>query len=51
MGQLIPRGLDGLPKAASNYGAKFTGATEKWDAAAWKTDAFYGNPLSGFAVR
>jgi hypothetical protein len=24
---------------------------EKWDAAAWKTDAFYGNPLSGFAVQ
>lgn len=20
----------------------------KWDRAAWKTDAFYGNPLSGF---
>ncbi len=24
------------------------GTTEKWNAAAWKTDAFYGNPLSGF---
>jgi hypothetical protein len=21
---------------------------EKWDAASWKTDAFYGNPLNGF---
>lgn len=27
--RLGPRGLDGLPKAASSYGAKFTGATEK----------------------
>jgi hypothetical protein len=22
----------------------------QWDASAWKTDAFYGNPLSGFAA-
>jgi hypothetical protein len=29
---------------------KIIGA-EKWDAAAWKTDAFYGNPLAGFAVQ
>ena len=21
-----------------------------WDRAAWKTDAFYGNPLTGFTV-
>lgn len=21
-----------------------------WDAAAWKTDAFYGNPLTGFNI-
>ncbi len=27
--RLGPRGLDGLPKAAETYGAKFTGATEK----------------------
>lgn len=30
---------------------KIIGTTEKWDAAAWKTDAFYGNPLTGFAVQ
>ncbi len=24
------------------------GSLESWDHAAWKTDAFYGNPLSGF---
>ncbi|MEK7856365.1 MAG: hypothetical protein AAB288_09765 [Acidobacteriota bacterium] len=24
------------------------GAAEKWNAAAWKTDAFYANPLKGF---
>lgn len=26
------------------------GAAEKWNAAAWKTEAFYGNPMTGFAV-
>ena len=30
---------------------KITGTTEKWNAAAWKTEAFYGNPLTGFAVQ
>jgi hypothetical protein len=25
--------------------------TEKWDTAAWKTDAFYGNPLTGFEIK
>lgn len=30
---------------------KIIGTTEKWDAAAWKTDSFYGNPLSGFTVQ
>jgi hypothetical protein len=24
--------------------------TEKWDSVIWKTDAFYGNPISGFNV-
>jgi len=27
---------------------KITG--EKWNQTAWKTDAFYGNPLTGFTV-
>lgn len=26
------------------------GSQETWDNAAWKTDAFYGNPLTGFTV-
>jgi hypothetical protein len=30
---------------------KIVGITEKWDSAAWKTDAFYGNPISGFAIQ
>jgi type VI protein secretion system component Hcp len=30
---------------------KFIGTGEKWDAAAWKTNSFYGNPLTGFAVQ
>ncbi|HMO81384.1 MAG TPA: hypothetical protein PKD24_11395 [Pyrinomonadaceae bacterium] len=29
---------------------KVTGEAEKWNSAAWKTDAFYGNPLKGFAA-
>jgi hypothetical protein len=29
---------------------KVIGAAEKWNATAWQTDAFYGNPLTGFAV-
>jgi len=27
---------------------KVLGAADKWNAAAWKTDGFYGNPLTGF---
>jgi type VI protein secretion system component Hcp len=30
---------------------KITGNTDKFNTAAWKTDAFYGNPLSGFTVQ
>jgi hypothetical protein len=30
---------------------KITDKSEKWDSAAWKTDAFYGNPLTGFTVQ
>ncbi len=29
---------------------KVMGNVEKWNALAWKTDAFYGNPLTGFEV-
>ena len=30
--------------------AKVSGAAEKWNPAAWKTDMFYGNPVPGFNV-
>lgn len=30
---------------------KIIGSPEKWNQAAWKTDAFYGNPLGGFAAQ
>ncbi len=30
---------------------KVIGTGEKWNATAWKTDAFYGNPLSGFPIQ
>ncbi|HEY0461386.1 MAG TPA: hypothetical protein VGC97_19785 [Pyrinomonadaceae bacterium] len=30
---------------------KATGTAEKWNANAWKTDMFYGNPLAGFALQ
>lgn len=29
---------------------KVLSTTEKWNANAWKTDAFYGNPLTGFGL-
>jgi hypothetical protein len=31
--------------------ARVTGTAEKFNRTAWKTDAFYGNPLGGFAVQ
>ncbi|HEX8396843.1 MAG TPA: hypothetical protein VF644_05420 [Pyrinomonadaceae bacterium] len=40
-----------LPYHAIIVPVKVIGTTEKWDAAAWKTEAFYGNPLNGFAVQ
>ncbi len=29
---------------------KIVGSMEKWNPSAWKTDAFYGNPLNGFVA-
>lgn len=29
---------------------KVIGALDKWNAATWKTEAFYGNPLTGFSA-
>jgi hypothetical protein len=56
-------GADGrmVPPAYSNqvflpyYGlvlpVKVMGTGEKWNAAAWKTDSFYGNPINGFTIQ
>ena len=30
---------------------KVTSPEEKWDAAAWKTESFYANPVSGFGIQ
>lgn len=30
---------------------KVMGTDEKWNATAWKTDAFYGNLLTGFVLQ
>lgn len=30
---------------------KVMGTDEKWNANAWKTEAFYGNPLTGFVIQ
>ncbi len=38
-----------MPYYRTLYPAKVAG-TEKWAVNDWKTDAFYGNPLSGFAA-
>jgi hypothetical protein len=40
-----------MPYHAIVLPVKVVGTAEKMNAAAWKTDAFYGNPLSGFAVQ
>lgn len=39
-----------LPYHAVMLPVKVLGTAEKWNATAWKTDAFYGNPISGFVV-
>jgi hypothetical protein len=39
-----------IPYYRTLFPAK-VGGTEKWGVNDWKTDAFYGNPLSGFAVQ
>lgn len=39
-----------LPNHKIIVPVKVIGATEKWNVTGWKTDAFYGNPLTGFNV-
>lgn len=47
--RLGPRGLDGLPKAAAGYGAKFTGATEKSSFNLFTQNPWYVGKLAGNA--
>ncbi len=47
--RLGPRGLDGLPKAAATYGARFTGATEKSSFNLFTQNPWYVGKLAGNA--
>jgi DNA polymerase-3 subunit delta len=47
--RLGPRGLDGLPKAASTYGSKFIGATEKSSFNLFTQNPWYVGKLAGSA--
>jgi hypothetical protein len=53
-GKLVDNGLtqkNNLGGYAMILPVKVIGSGDgQWDAGAWKTDAFYGNPLSGFAA-
>ncbi|MSU66471.1 MAG: DNA polymerase III subunit delta [Opitutus sp.] len=44
-----PRGLDGLPRAATTYGARFTGATEKSSYNLFTQNPWYVGKLAGSA--
>jgi DNA polymerase-3 subunit delta len=44
-----PRGLDGLPRAASSYAARFTGATEKSSFNLFTQNPWYVGKLAGSA--
>ncbi len=39
-----------LPQYMIVVPVKVLGTLDKWNSTAWKTEAFYGNPLSGFAI-
>ncbi len=47
--RVSPRGLDGLPHAASSYGARFTGATEKSSFNLFTQNPWYVGKLAGSA--
>lgn len=47
--RLGPRGLDGLPKAAGTYAARFTGASEKSSFNLFTQNAWYVGKLAGNA--
>ena len=53
-GRLVDNGVtqkNGLGGLAMILPVKVLGTGDgQWDASAWKTDAFYGNPLSGFTA-
>ncbi len=37
-----------FPQYSILFPAKVMGTTEKWNTTTWKTDMFYGNPISGY---
>lgn len=53
-GNIVDSGLVGVNKIYSTYflvPVKVVGTSDgQWQTMAWKTDAFYGNPLQGFTV-
>ena len=53
-GNIVDNGLVGLNKINSAYflvPVKVVGTSDgQWQPMAWKTDAFYGNPLQGFTA-
>lgn len=53
-GRLLDNGItqkNNLGGLAMILPVKVLGTSDgQWNAMAWKTDAFYGNPLSGFAA-
>ncbi len=40
-----------LPNYKIIVPVKIVGTSEKWNATAWKTDAYYGNPVNGFTLQ
>jgi hypothetical protein len=53
-GDFVDNGLAKQNKISTNkiiLPVKVVGNVDKWNAAAWKTDAFYRNPLTGFGVQ
>ncbi|HET7840448.1 MAG TPA: hypothetical protein VFM21_02520 [Terriglobia bacterium] len=52
-GGKFDNGIAGANKLGSDrviVPVQVIGSAESWDKAAWKTDAFYGNPLTGFTA-
>jgi hypothetical protein len=53
LGNYADNGLAAQNKVSTNkivLPVKVLGTADKWNATAWKTDGFYGNPLTGFSA-